>query len=41
VAQAKPYATATGWATFVTLVLSLGAAVAGALAGSRRLAYAP
>jgi hypothetical protein len=40
-AQAKPYATATGWATFVTLVLSLGAAVMGALAGARRLAHVP
>jgi hypothetical protein len=39
-AQAKPYATATGWATFLTLVLSLLAAVSGALAGYRRLAYA-
>jgi hypothetical protein len=36
-AQAKPYATATGWATFITLVLSLVAAVSGALAGYRRL----
>ena len=33
-AQAKPYATATGWATFV-LVVSLIAAVTGALAGYR------
>jgi hypothetical protein len=38
-AQAKPYATVTGWATFGALVVSLAAAIAGALAGYRRPEY--
>ena len=38
-AEAQPYASATMWSTFLALVLALGAAVAGAMNGRKRVAH--